>query len=465
VTDLRSDPAVGGFVLNARDITERKSMMRHLRHQATHDSLTGLANRILVVEELDNMLSHNSGSSSVAAICIDLDDFREVNDSLGQAIGDEVLVAVSERLRATLEFGDQAARIGADEFAVIVERAHGEEMVFEIARSLVEQIALPFHLDGRELTLSASAGIAVDHDRGLIGEGLLRNSITAMHQAKRAGRGRVVPFERSMRAASSDRLELRADLARAIGTEQLVVCYQPIVSLDGGAILGAEALVRWDHPERGRLSPALFVPLAEESDLIGRLDQQVRARACADLASWRAEIPAAMNMSVSVNLAVSELHSEDFLSSVLRDLRVAGLPPDRLVLEVTESNLLDDTDLVRERMASLRANGIRMGIDDFGTGYSSLGYINKFEFDLLKIDRSFVAGLGNPTNQRIVTAVLDLAAELGASVVAEGIETPSQEQLLMDLGCTIGQGYLYARPIGAAQFRRMLTAGARVGQD
>ncbi len=458
VTDLRADPAVGGFVLNARDITERKSMMRHLRHQATHDSLTGLANRVLVVEELDNMLSHNAGNSSVAAICIDLDDFRDINDSLGQGTGDQVLQGVAERLRSALEFGDQAARIGADEFAVIVERAHGEEIVLEIAQQILEQIAEPLSIDGRRLTLSASAGIAVDHDRGLVGEGLLRNSITAMHQAKRDGRSQVVRFERSMRTASSDRLELRADLARAIGTEQLVVFYQPIVDLEDGSMLGAEALVRWDHPERGRLSPAMFVPIAEDAGLIEGLDAQVRRQACEDLASWRAEVPGATDLYVTTNLSVQELHSDHLLSSVLRDLRETGLPPDRLLLEVTESNLLDDSDLVRQHMASLRANGIKIGIDDFGTGYSSLGYIHRFEFDLLKIDRSFVVGLARATNQRIVSAVLDLASDLGANVVAEGIETPSQEQQLLDLGCRRGQGYLYSRPVPAAQFRRLLTS-------
>ena len=457
VTDLRGDPAVSGFVLNARDITERKSMIRHLRHQATHDSLTGLANRVLVVDELDRMLSHNSGNSSVAAICIDLDDFRDINDSLGQAVGDEVLIGVAERLRSILEFGDQAARIGADEFAVIIERAHGEELVLEVTEAILETIASPFHLDGRELTLNASAGIAVDHARDVVGEGLLRNSIAAMHEAKRSARSRVVRFEDSMRTKSSDRLELRGDLLRALGTDQFVVNYQPIVNLGDGRILGAEALVRWDHPERGRLSPAYFIPIAEDAGLIERLDAQVRRQACADLAEWRSDIDAAADLTVSVNLSVSELHSEDLLPAVLKDLRENNLPADGLVLEVTESHLLDDSDMVKQQMQALRAQGVRLSIDDFGTGYSSLGYIHKFDFDVLKIDRSFVNGLTNPTNQRIVSAVLDLAAQLEAKVIAEGIETPTQQEHLMELGCSVGQGYLYSRPVPAAQFRRLLT--------
>ena len=465
VTDLRAEPSVAGFVLNARDVTERQSMMRHLKHQATHDSLTGLANRVLVVEELDDMLSHNPGNSSVAAICIDIDDFRDINDSLGHAAGDDVLRGVSDRLRASLEFGDQAARIGADEFVVILERAHGEEIVLEVAQRIVEQIAQPFTIGGRRFTLSASAGIAVDHNRSNVGEGLLRNAITALHQAKRSGRSKVVRFEHEMRTASSERLELRADLARAIGTDQLVVVYQPIVSIDNGAVLGAEALVRWDHPERGRLSPAMFIPLAEEAGLIAAIDAQVRRRACTDLASWRLEIPAAQQMYVTTNISVKELHSDDLMESVLRDLAETGLPASSLVVEVTESNLLEDSDLVRDRMAALRSHGIRIAIDDFGTGYSSLGYIHSFEFDLLKIDRSFVVGLSRTTNQRIVSAVLDLAADLEAGVVAEGIETPTQESQLLDLGCTTGQGFLYARPAPAGQFRRLLTTSERLRAD
>lgn len=463
VTDLRSEPAVRGFVLNARDITERKTMMRHLRHQATHDSLTGMPNRVLLTEELDLMLSHNPGNSSVAAICIDLDDFRDINDSLGQAVGDEVLIAVSERIRSTLSFGDQAARIGADEFAVIVERAHGEDAVLEMTQMILDALAQPFHFEGRELSLSASAGMAVDHKREVMAEGLLRSAITAMHQAKREGRGRVARFEHSMRAASSTRLELRGDLARAIGTDQFVVDYQPIVTLGSGKILGAEALVRWDHPERGRLSPALFIPIAEDSGLIGRLDAQVREQALADLASWRSEIPGIEDLTVSVNLSVGELHADDLVESVLRDLRLSEVPNDALVLEVTESNLLDDTDRVRKQMDSLRSHGIRLAVDDFGTGYSSLGYIDRFDFDILKIDRSFVAGLANETNRRIIAAVLDLASELDAKVVAEGIETEMQEADLVDMGCRVGQGYLYSRPVPAAQFRRLLTGVASVG--
>lgn len=463
VTDLRSEIAVGGFVLNARDITERLEMAKDLEYAATHDRLTGMPNRTRLVSQLTEMLSRNSGGSSVAAISIDLDDFRDINDSLGQSVGDEVLIAVSERIRAALLYGDDAARIGADEFAVIIERAHGEEEVMEMAEGILTTLAEPLHLGGRELSLSASVGLSIDHERAVDAESLLRNSITAIHEAKREGRGRVVRFEHSMRTASSERLELRGDLARAIGTDQVVVNYQPIVDMATNEILGAEALVRWDHPERGRLSPALFVPLAEDSGLIGALDAQVRAQALKDLSSWRSDVARAKDLTVSVNLSVGELHSEELVASVMSDLRASGLPNNALVLEVTESNLLDDSDTVRSQMESLRAQGIRLAVDDFGTGYSSLGYIDRFDFDILKIDRSFVSGLSSRTNQRIVTAVLDLASQLNAKVVAEGIETDSQRSALLEMGCVIGQGYWFSRPVAADQFRRLLTESVKVG--
>lgn len=463
ITDLREEPSVGGFVLNARDITERMEMTKDLEYAATHDSLTDMPNRAKLVAQLDEMLSRNSGSSSVAAICIDLDDFRDINDSLGQSTGDDVLKEVSARIKSTLSYGDDAARIGADEFAVIIERSHGEEVVLEMTEEVLKALSEPLYLDGRDLNLSASAGMAVDHSRDMDAESLLRNSITAMHEAKREGRGRVVRFEHSMRTASSDRFELRGDLARAIGTDQLVVNYQPIVDMATNEIIGAEALVRWDHPERGRLSPALFVPLAEDSGLIERLDAQVRAQALEDLSCWRSEIHGKERLTVSVNLSVGELYSDGLVESVLRDLRSSGLPTNALVLEVTESNLLDDSDTVRSQMESLRSHGIRLAVDDFGTGYSSLGYIDRFEFDILKIDQSFVAGLSNPTNQRIVTAVLDLASQLDAKVVAEGIETDSQKAALLEMGCVIGQGYWFSRPVAADQFRRLLTEAVRVG--
>jgi diguanylate cyclase (GGDEF)-like protein/PAS domain S-box-containing protein len=465
VTDLRSEEAVGGFVLNVRDVTERTTMLQRLRYQATHDDLTGLPNRVLATEELTGMLARNGGASTVAVISVDLDDFKDVNDSLGHGLGDRLLLAVANRLRESLAFGDVAARVGGDEFVIVLERAHGEDRVLEVAQSILSGLSKPFVLEGRELSVTASAGVAYDHDRSTPAEVLLRNADTAMYRAKQLGKRQVVVFEAHMHTASFDRLELRADLARALETDQFMAFYQPILDLDTHKVIGAEALVRWQHPRRGLLSPAVFVPLAEESGLIAQLGEWMLERACRDLAGWRRELPEeARDLLISVNLSAQEVHSDRLVPAVLEILQRTGVPADHLVLEVTESNLLDDTEVVRDRMQRLRELGTLLAIDDFGTGYSSLGYIQRFAFDVLKIDRSFVEGLDRSTNRRIVTAVLDLARELDVRVVAEGIEEEAQEDVLVDLGCRFGQGYLYSRPIPAPEFRKLLVAErARVG--
>ena len=465
VTDLRREEAVGGFVLNARDVTERTTMMQRLRYQSTHDALTGLANRVLAAEELGGMLSRNAGGSTVAVISLDIDDFKDVNDSLGHGVGDRLLYAVADRIKESLAFGDIAARSSGDEFVVVLERAHGEAQVLELADRLLSSLERPFDVDGRELTVTASAGVAYDHDRETAAEVLLRNADTAMYKAKQMGKRRSVVFEPHMHTASADRLELRADLARAIDTEQFVAHYQPIVDLLTRRIVGCEALIRWQHPQRGLLSPAVFVPLAEESGLIGAMGEWMMERACRDLSEWRSSMPeVAEAMTISVNLTAQEVHGERLVPVVTDILRRTGLPADRLVLEVTESNLLSDTQVIQDRMQRLRELGTRLAIDDFGTGYSSLGYVQKFAFDVLKIDRSFIEGLDRQTNRQIVTAVLDLARELQVRVVAEGIEEEDQEQALIELGCVYAQGYRYSRPVPAAQFRKLLieqTAPAR----
>ncbi len=461
VTDLRREEAVGGFVLNARDVTERTAMMQRLRYQSTHDALTGLPNRVLATEELGGMLDRNAGGSTVAIISLDIDDFKDINDSLGHGVGDRLLYSVAERIKESLAFGDVAARAGGDEFVVVLERAHGEAQVLELADRLLTSMEHPFDVDGRELSITASAGVAFDHDRETAAEVLLRNADTAMYRAKQLGKRQSVVFEPHMHTASFDRLELRADLVRAIETDQFMAHYQPIVDLETHRIVGCEALIRWQHPNRGLLSPAIFVPLAEETGLIGAMGEWMLERACRDLSGWRAEMPQVADaLTISVNLTAQEVHGERLVPVVTDILRRTGLPADRLVLEVTESNLLSDTDVIQERMQRLRELGTRLAIDDFGTGYSSLGYIQRFAFDVLKIDRSFVEGLDRQTNRQIVTAVLDLARELGVRVVAEGIEEQDQEQALIDLGCKFAQGYRFSRPVPETAFRKLLVEQA-----
>jgi diguanylate cyclase (GGDEF)-like protein/PAS domain S-box-containing protein len=443
ITDLRDEPAVGGFVLNARDITDRKGMEQKLRYAATHDDLTGLVNRVQALDELDAMLGRNSGSTTVAAVLIGLDDFKDVNDSLGHGVGDEVLTAVAQRITRLLGFGDVAARVGGDQFAVVLERGHGESEVTELADQILSAVALPHQIAGRELTITASAGIVFDHDRTGTGEILLRNADIAMYRAKSRGKRQIVVFEPHMHTASADRLELRADLARAIAGEQFVAHYQPVVDIATRQIVGAEALIRWQHPQRGLVGPGLFIPLAEETGMIGALGEWMLDRACTDLAAWREEMGSALDrFTMSVNLSVHQLHEPRIVERVREILTRRGVPAERLVLEVTESTLITETDLIRATMQELRAMGARLAVDDFGTGYSSLGYIQQFEFDVLKIDKSFVDGLEGGTNRQIVAAVLALAAQLEVRTVAEGIETEEQDRILREMGCGLGQGYL-----------------------
>jgi diguanylate cyclase (GGDEF)-like protein/PAS domain S-box-containing protein len=459
VTDLRGEPAVGGFVINARNVTERQRMLQRLRYQATHDTLTGLPSQVLAAEELGGMLARNAGASTVAVISLDLDDFKDINDSLGHEVGDKLLLAIADRLKEYLSFGDIAARSGGDEFVIVMERAQGEDQVLALAEELSAMLRRPFAVDGRELRITASVGVACDRDRSHGPEALLRDAETAMYRAKQSGLHRIEMFELHMRTASFDRLELRADLQRAIGSDEFVVHYQPVIDLRTHEVIGAEALVRWNHPRRGLVSPGVFVPVAEELGVIHRLGAFVLERACTDLVRWRRDLPEeAAEMSIAVNLSAQELHSNALVETVKAVLEASGLGAESLVLEVTESNLLQDSESILSRMRELRDLGARLAIDDFGTGYSSLGYIQRFDFDILKIDRSFVEGLDHGTNVQIVTAVIEMASQLGVRVVAEGIEEPEQERVLLELGCRLGQGFLYSRPLPESDFRRLLTS-------
>ncbi len=463
VRDLRAEPSLGAYVLNGRDVTERTAMVERLEYQATHDGLTGLPNRTHACTVLGTMLDRNPGRSTVAVVSIDLDDFKSINDSLGHAVGDRVLTTIAQRVARVAEEDDVAARSSGDEFLLVVERARGEDRVTELAGRLLELVGRPVEIDDRTITVTASAGIAYDHDRSHSAEDLLRAADTAMYRSKAEGRGsgrhRITAFEPSMHADSMTRFELRADLAAALATDQLDAHYQPVVDLCTQRIIGLEALVRWHHPTRGSLSPGVFVPIAEEHGLVLELGRWMRRRACRDLAHWRRTQPeTAAHLTVAVNVAAAELHDDELVGSVADLLEEYGLPSDCLTLELTESSLLTETELVRSRMEALRGLGVRLAIDDFGTGYSSLGYIHRYSFDILKIDRSFVSALEHATNRQIITSVTDLAAQLQASVVAEGIETVEQEAVLARLGIELGQGFLYSRPVPAEAIGHLLGA-------
>jgi diguanylate cyclase (GGDEF)-like protein/PAS domain S-box-containing protein len=461
ITDLRDEPAVEGIVLNARDVTVRKALEHDLRKQALHDALTGLGNRNMFTDRVNHALKRRHDRDRVIAVlCIDLDDFKTVNDSLGHEMGDELLVLVAERLGSCLRESDTAARLGGDEFAILLDSAFNEREVSGVAERILGLLREPFTIGDRDLTVTASIGIAVSADRSSSSEVLLRNADMAMYLAKDRGKDRAETFEESMHTTVFERLELRTDLAHGIENGQLVLHYQPIVGLQSARVLGVEALVRWDHDERGLMGPDAFVPLAEDTGLIVPLGRWVLREACEQLRAWKERYPRCPIRSMSVNLSVRQLQTEKIVGEVADAIAEAGLHPSELVLEITESMLMTDTKVIRENLAGLRELGVSLAVDDFGTGYSSLGVIKHLPVDTIKIDRMFVDGLGQDGgDDTVVRAILGLAQGLGVKTVAEGIEGSSQLEALRKLECDLGQGYYFSKPLTADAVDDLLHAG------
>ncbi|HEX2221066.1 MAG TPA: EAL domain-containing protein [Candidatus Limnocylindria bacterium] len=454
--NLLDDEHVRGVLVNCRDITDRQQLEEQLRHQAFHDALTGLANRALFADRVDHAL-HRAGRhpSSVAVLFLDLDDFKTVNDSLGHEAGDELLRAVADRLRRALREGDTAARLGGDEFAILLEEVDSEGAA-EVADRVLDALRGRFRVGRRELGISASIGVAVGRTRASASD-LLRNADVAMYRAKAAGKGRVVMFRSGMERAAANRLQLRADLERALQHGELVVHYQPIVDLAGGDIRGVEALVRWNHPRRGLLGPVEFIGLAEETGQILRLGRFVLEEACRQVCAWNRARLARLPLMVSVNLSVKQLEHPGIGEEVAAVLRATGLPPELLTLEITETVLMQDTELTRRALANLKTLGVRIVIDDFGTGYSSLNYLRRFPIDGLKIDRSFVAALETGREEAaLVASILSLSRTLRLHTVAEGIERPEQLSRLRALGGELGQGYHFAGPMTSADVAQLV---------
>ncbi len=460
VTDMRHEPAVAGLVLNARDITVRKALERDLRYQAMHDSLTGLANRTMFTQQTAMALrTAEPHSTSVGALFIDLDDFKTVNDSLGHPVGDQLLQEVARRLMSALSPADLAARLGGDEFAVLVVDADGERGVLEVADQVIAVVAQPFRIQGREIRVTCSIGVAMATDDDADAEVLLRSADVAMYLAKDRGKNRAAMFEDHLHTSVFERLELKADLVRAIEDGQLRCHYQPIVSLQTGRITGVEALVRWEHPTRGQLNPDSFIPLAEDTGLIVPLGRWVLRESCQQLRAWQLQIPSTSSLTISVNLSVHQLAHEDIIGDVRAAIEDASLDASTLTLEITETTLMHDTELTRHRLAQLRELGVSLAVDDFGTGYSSLQYVQRFPIDIIKIDRSFVTGLGtNPGDGAVVQSMIELAQRLGVHTVAEGIDRPEQVVLLQSLGADLGQGYLFSKPVPADQIDALLAS-------
>jgi diguanylate cyclase (GGDEF)-like protein/PAS domain S-box-containing protein len=455
VNNQLHDPAVRGIVLNCRDISERKALQDALRHQAFHDSLTGLANRSLFRDRVQHALAvAGRQDRGIAVLFLDLDGFKSANDSLGHSAGDQLLLETASRLRECVRPGDTVARLGGDEFAVLFEGIQSDSDVSQVAQRIIEVISAPFEVRGHELCISASIGYAVD-GAGDDEDTLLRNADLAMYRAKATGKGRCVPFEPSMHAAVMERVALEHDLRHAIERDELVLHYQPIIDLETSTAVGVEALLRWQHPRLGLVPPGDFIGVAEESGLIVPIGRWVLEEACRQVRRW--ENAGAQRVHMSVNLSARQLSAPRTAEHVARTLRQTGVEPGQLVLEITESVLVDDADRTIAKLDLLRELGVTLAIDDFGTGYSSLSYLRRLPVKVLKIDRSFVSGVGSEDSLAALSnAVVDLGRSLGMVTVAEGIEEYEQLVRLRAMGCTLGQGYYFSRPRPADEIAPML---------
>ncbi len=467
-TNLLDEPSVGGIVFNSRDVTERKLLEERLIHQALHDPLTGLPNRALFMDRLTHALdrARRRDASWVAVLFLDLDDFKVVNDSLGHEAGDDLLVAAAGRLRASLRPEDTLARLGGDEFVVLLEDVVGRGEATEVAARVAGALRGPFSLGAHEeVFVSASVGIALGgaaKDRPAeVPEELLRRADMAMYEAKRKGKAHHEVFEQRMNVPALERLRVGTDLRRAIERGEFRVHYQPEVSLKTGEVVGFEALVRWEHPEQGLISPARFIPVAEETGMIVPIGRWVLEEACRRSKEWREQRAQVPSLVMSVNLSARQFGHPDLVRDVAQALGESGLDPGCLVLEITESAVMEDARSTVGTLGELKALGVGIAVDDFGTGYSSLSYLKRFPVDFLKVDRSFVDDLGeDPEDVVLVSGIVDLAHALGLTVVAEGVETEEQLELLRAMGCNLAQGYHFARPMPGEQVEAFLAARA-----
>nr|WP_296070384.1 EAL domain-containing protein [uncultured Actinoplanes sp.] len=450
--DLRDDPTVRGVVLTVRDVTERRRLERELSHLAFHDGLTGLANRVM----FRNRLEQQFASATLAVLFVDLDDFKEVNDTLGHAVGDSMLVTVGHRISEIVGTRGLAARMGGDEFAILVELSGDEHLADELAGRVVAALAVPVEVgDGiggtHIVSGGASVGLATNHDADSAAE-LLRHADLALYQAKGEDKGTWRRYRPELHTAMVQRLETRTALQNAVEAGQLAVMYQPIVDLHTGLVAGVESLVRWDHPTRGRLGPAEFIEVAEESGAIVGIGNLVLRSALEQFAGWRRDFPDLSLKYVSVNVSARQFRTPGFVGQVRAALAAARAAPSGLLLEITESLLLRDADQVWADLRELRDMGVRIAIDDFGTGYSSLSYLREMPVDVLKLDKSFIDDILASDQQRImVDTIVTLARNLDLAVIAEGIEHPGQRAALARMGCPFGQGYLFSAPVWPAE--------------
>jgi diguanylate cyclase (GGDEF)-like protein/PAS domain S-box-containing protein len=449
--------SVAGYVANVRDITERKKFEELLSHRALHDPLTGLANRQLILDRADRMLIRaRRDGQPVAAFFVDLDNFKDANDSLGHEAGDRLLQSVASRLVGLLRSSDTVGRLGGDEFVILAEGISLADGPKSIAERIRQVLRPPFYIEGFEnlpITVSASVGIAVG-DRQNAQE-LLRDADIALYRAKGAGRDQAIIFQEAMHVAASDRLTLRTELDSAVAAGEFLLLYQPIVDLDQLRMRGVEALIRWEHPTKGLMAPDKFIPVLEDSGDIVTVGQWVLGEACRQLAVWQT---AGHDLTMSVNVSMRQLDSNGFVDDVRRALQTHSLDPSSLIIEITETVLMKDANATVSLLHRLKDLGVLIAIDDFGTGYSSLAYLRQFPVDVLKIDRTFVSEMsGSPDAAALIHTLVELGHTLGLITLAEGIEQPAQIEGLRHENCDHGQGYLFSRPVAASRIEELLT--------
>ncbi len=455
-TNLLDDETVEGIVLTLRDVSERRSLEEELKHQAFHDGLSGLANRALFTDRLDHALDRSARSkASLAVLFLDLDDFKLVNDSLGHAYGDALLVEVAGRLTECLRGGDTAARFGGDEFAILMEELVSVDEACDVADRITDALREPVRVQDREIRVRASIGIACNRLGTEDSSELIQAADVAMYAAKAGGKGRYEVYQPSLQASVVERLERTADLQRAVDHDEFELYYQPILSLEGGTGIGFEALIRWRHPERGLLPPDEFIHLAEETGLIVPIGRWVLQTACDQARRWQHLFPEAMPLRLSVNISARHFQHDSLVDDVAGALQASGFDARALVIEITENVLVQDSETVITRMLALKELGVSLAIDDFGTGYSSLSYLKSFPIDILKVDKAFVDDVME--DSALAEAIVRLGQTMNLQTVAEGIEQAGQLEALRAFGCQFGQGFYLAQPLPTAELSAFLS--------
>ena len=448
IANLLGGDAVDGMVATFRDVTEQRNLERQLSHRAFHDELTGLANRALFLDRMDHaLLVPRPDTDPLVVLFVDLDDFKSVNDALGHGVGDQLLRSIADQIKRVTAPGDTPARLGGDEFAILLEDSGGVDRAIDVGERLLGLLREPVSLAGYDLSVLASVGVAVASP-GMTTTGLFRDADIAMYEAKRAGKSQIKIFDPAMRLPATRHLEFRTELSLAIERGQMRLMFQPMIDLDTGAIVGAEALIRWDHPLRGVIPPDQFIPVAERAGLIGPIGEWVLHESFRQATTWQRGGP----FTISVNVSALQIRQDDFVQQVQSALRCHDLDPAVVTLEITETMFVEEVEASNGKLEELRATGIRIAIDDFGTGYCSLSYLQRFPVDIVKIDRRFVEELGETgKSSTLASMILQMTSALGVTSVAEGIENPAQLSVLRSLGCDLGQGYLLSLPLEATE--------------